>query len=102
MIHPAQRLWVLERDDGAPSAGDVCRFVGAVAILGERLVYVVLARSAEVTRAGEAALDALAPRLNVERDAFKFVTLDDAMAWAEATKRRWMVQGWAEVGGDIW
>ena len=86
---PAQRLWVLERDAASLRAAyeDVCRFVGAVAILGDTCTYVVFVRSPEMDRANEGLLREVHLRLNIERDAFRFSTLDEAVRWVSTAKQ---------------
>jgi hypothetical protein len=101
---PAQRLWVLERGE-AVSVQDgqrACRFVGAVAVLDEGAVYVVFVMSPDPLRASERPLQTGTLRLDVERDAFKFATLDEAMAWTTVQKESWLQRGWTEAqsGGD--
>lgn len=99
MDSPAQRLWILERSEGfgASDRQNVCRFLGAIAILGESMINVVFVRSPELQRASEVSLRATNLRLNIERDAFAFATLDDAIVWTDAMKRAWLCRGWTEV-----
>src|SRR5262245_56570175 len=92
--HTAQRLWLLERDASAPHL-NVCRFVGAVAVLGEAAVHVVLVLSPDDARASEAVLSEL--RVDVERDGQAFPTLDAALRWTHELKHTWIARGWTEV-----
>jgi len=94
MTHTAQRLWLLERDASAPHL-NVCRFAGAVAVLGETAVHVVLVLSPDDTRASEMALSEL--RVDVERDGHTFSTLDEALEWTYELKHTWIARGWTEV-----
>src|SRR5262245_24357904 len=103
MTDPAQRLWVLDRGEATAwtTRRNVCRFVGAVAVLRDAAVYLVFVMAPDLERASEAAVLERTVRLNLERDAFRFSTLDDALAWAEMTKHDWLGRGWTEVlGGD--
>lgn len=98
MNDPAQRLWVLERrGEGSRACRDVCRFLGAVAVLRDRAVYVAFIRSPELSRASEVALRANLVRFDLNRDAARFGTLDEAMAWADMMKSRWLARGWSPV-----
>jgi hypothetical protein len=98
---PAQRLWLLERrgDELWVDHHNVSRYAGAVALLADRGIYVVIAISPDPGRAGEPTVRDNR-RLNLERDALEFDTLDDAMRWVEATKQAWLSRGWVEVDCD--
>lgn len=97
---PAQRLWLLERPEvPRPPAAETCRFVGAVAVLDDGCVYIGFIKSTASPRASEAVLREGTLRLNLARDASRFATLDDAVAWADAMKQRWLGRGWTELCG---
>jgi hypothetical protein len=95
----AQRLWVLERSDDASNAGDsdVCHFLGAIAILRPQSVAITFVRSAELRRAGDAALRAGLLRFDLDRDAANFDTLDEAIVWASTVKAERLARGWHEI-----
>ncbi len=96
---PAQRLWAIERP--AALSGDVYRFVAAVAVLDVARVYVVMLKSTGLERATEAALRRGRLRSTFERDAARFASLDEALAWADTAKRAWLGRGWIDVpAGD--
>ena len=99
MDHLAQRLWVLERQmpPSRPGGEDACRFVGAVTILDDSVAYVIFVRSSVRQRASEVVLREVTFRLNIERDAFRFPTLDDAILWVDVAKQGWLSRGWTEV-----
>jgi hypothetical protein len=98
---PAQRLWVLERLEASRSqATEICRFVGAIAILDDSSVCIAFIKSLASPRASESVLRDGTLRLNLRRDASRFPTLDDAVAWADTMKQRWLGRGWTELCGD--
>ena len=92
-----ERLWLLERADMRSSARDVCRFMGALAVLSPGAIHVLFVRSPEAhTMLGRPSL-----RFELERYAVAFTTLDDAIRWADEKKHVWMTQGWTEVDIDV-
>lgn len=92
----AQRLWMLERAAPRPD-DDVCHFAGAVLVLWGERVYGVIVRSPEADRASDIPLREGRLRLNLERDAFKFDTLDDAIAGMERARRALLLRGWIDA-----
>lgn len=95
-----QRLWTIERAGGHSPSSDASRFTGAIAIVNDSGTYVVLIRSSHAHGASEAALAGGLIRFNLERDAFRFASLDEALEWAHATKEMWTHRGWLDVADD--
>jgi hypothetical protein len=98
-----QRLWVLERAEHvAASSGraDVCRFVNAIAVLGHAGMGIGFVRSCEADGSTHGCLATPRLRLNIERNATGFPTLDAAIEWAECRKAAWISQGWTELPQD--
>src|SRR5262245_34996329 len=100
--HAAQRLWLLQRIDGDAGAAerDVCRFMGALAILSRGAIHILFVRSSEAQGTTADRLDRPGLRFDLERDAVRFATLDAAIEWADDKKRMWMTRGWTEVTTD--
>lgn len=98
----AQRLWVLERRSPVPSPelDDAHRFSNAIMVLSNASVYLLFVRTPEADRARAVSFPDRGIRLNLERDAFKFATLDEALEWADAKKQQWIAEGWSEAAGD--
>ena len=90
---PAQRVWLLERRDQIHGS----RFAGGVIVLADRHVYFVVVISHEATRASEQGLLGSRVRIQPERDALKYLTLDDALAQADHIKGHWIDRGWTEL-----
>lgn len=98
----AQRLWALERPLNAVDRDrlNAFRFVSAMAILGDDVVRIAFIRSCDAHHSTAECLATSRVRLNLERNATAFDTLDAALAWAECRKRAWMRQGWTDCHPD--
>jgi hypothetical protein len=98
----AQRLWLLERvaDDACSPYRNVCRFTGAIAVLLRGVIYILIVRAPEAHATTAARLDGPGLRVDLERDAVRFTSLDDALEWTDKRKRDWMARGWTEITVD--
>src|SRR5262245_47602760 len=97
--HTVQRLWLLERPRGCgPSTGSVrMAFAGAVAVLDQNPVHVVVIISDDASRAGERGLLECDAPARLERNAFTFATLDDALEGVDRIKRQFIARGWRDT-----
>ncbi len=93
----AQRLWILERRRPQRPDDDVCRYAGAVLILWSEAVYALIVRSPELSRASDVPLREGRLRVCLDRDAFKFPTLDAALDGMARAKQALLTRGWAEA-----
>lgn len=90
---PARRVWLLERRDQSHAS----RFAGAVLVLADEGVYVLIVVSHDPRYASEQALHDNRLRIQLERDAANWPTLDAALAHADHIKRTWIDREWIEV-----
>ena len=90
---PAQRVWLLARQD----RNHASRFAGAVLVLADDGVYVVVVVSHDPKVASERALHDHRLRIELERDGRKWPTLDAALAHVDEMKRSWIDRGWIDV-----
>lgn len=95
----AQRLWVLERRRPPRPDDDTCRYAGAVLILWSDVVYGLIVRSPELARASDIPLREGRLRVDLDRDAFKFLTLDEAIDGMARARQVLLTRGWAETTG---
>lgn len=65
-------------------------------MLAERCVCVLVIVSDDPERASEQALWTRAERFNLERDAFTFATLDEALLAVDEIRREFLARGWRE------
>ncbi len=96
----AQRLWVVERAASWSADDDVCRYAGAVLVLWDERVYGVIVLSPEHHRASDVPLREGRLRISLDRDAFKFASLDDAIHGMERAKHALLLRGWIDSTDD--
>lgn len=96
----AQRLWLLARASAASSREDAHGYLSAIAILDRAQVRLLFVRSFRPQGTDEACLSNPRLRLQIERDARAFDSLDAAIASAEAARDRWLRRGWVELPTD--
>lgn len=90
-------MWLLERtSDLRRPTRDVCRFMGALAVLSAGAIHVLFVRSLEP----QSMLNRPSVRFDLERYAVTFASLDDAIKWADEKKYPWLTQGWTEIDMD--
>src|SRR5262245_17164298 len=75
---PAQRVWLLERQDRR----DGSHFAGAVVVLADDGVYVVIVISHDPAFASERALRENRLRIQLQRDVRRWQTLNAALGYA--------------------
>ena len=63
-------------------------------------IYILFVRAPEAHATTAARLDRPGLRFDLERDAVRFASLDNALEWADQRKRGWMSKGWTEVTVD--
>ena len=98
----AQRLWLLERPVGGSGAdtGDDMNFAGAVAVLDRAAVYVLVIISSDANRASERGLIECGHQIRLDRDAFRYDTLDDALDGLERIRQLFVARGWRDHEQD--
>jgi hypothetical protein len=98
----AQRLWLLERPPASrATAADQMDFAAAVAVLEPAAVYVLIIISDDERRASERGLFDRGERLRLERDAFKFETLDEALDATSRIRERFIARGWRDGEREV-
>lgn len=95
-----QRIWVLERRGPQRVTDDIRRYAGAVLVLRADAVYALIVRAPELARASDLPLREGRLRVCLERDAFKFPTLDAALDGMARARRVLLAQGWTEPAGS--
>ncbi len=95
-----QRIWVLERGTPWRADDDICGYAGAVLVLWADRVYGLVVRSPEPQRASDIPLREGRLRVNLDRDAFSFSTLDEAVNGMARVKQALIARGWVET--DNW
>ena len=90
---PTQRVWLLEQRDLIHGA----RFAGAVLMLADEGVYVVVVISHDPAFASERGLHGNRLRCQLPRDIRTWPTLDAALAHADQLKQTRIDRGWIEV-----
>jgi len=71
-------------------------FAAAVAVLDPAAVYVLIIISDDERRASERGLFERSDRVHLERDAFKFETLDEALDATGRIRERFIARGWRD------
>jgi hypothetical protein len=89
---PAHRVWLLRRGD----PGSAWRFAGCVLVAADEGVHVLVVVSYDSARASEQVLQASRIRCQLDRNALKCHTLDEALARSEGIKRTWIGRGWLD------
>src|SRR5262245_11823017 len=90
---PAQRVWLLERQDRREGS----HFAGAVVVLADEGVYIVVVVSPDPMFASARALRENRLRIQLRRDVKEWQTLDAALNYADELKRLRVDKGWIEV-----
>lgn len=99
---PACRLWLLERPaGGADDSANGCNFAGAVVALDRTAVYLLVIISSDPARASERALHEHPDRVHLERNAFRFSTLDEALCATRRIRERFLARGWRDREDDL-
>lgn len=94
---PACRLWLLERlTAGAGDSTHEREFAGAVVALGRTAVHVLVIISDDPARASERVLHEHPDRVHLERNGFRFPTLDHALCATRRIRERFLARGWRD------